>query len=127
MRKRGHSSLLTGVTLCLSLMSYGRGDAATDHELMLRKLITDAAAGHIDYSSLTPQLAEVVRPQAMIAQSELSALGTLKAVSLSTTQADGTEIYRTAFENGDLDWAFHTDAQGRIDNAVYRKAKPDQR
>lgn len=125
MRKHPDPFLLAGITLGLILTAYGSADAA-DHQLMLRKLIMEAAAGHIDYSSLTPQLAQAVRPQAAVAQSELSALGALKTVSFSTTQMDGTEIYRTAFENGDLDWAFHVDAHGRIDNAIYRKVMPDQ-
>lgn len=126
MSRVGRAALFAAPVYALPALAAAQANPGADHPVMLRKLIVDAAAGHIDYASLAPSLADAVRPQAATAQAELSALGALKSVSLSSTAPDGVEIYRTAFEKGDLDWAFHVDVQGRIDNAIYRKAKPAQ-
>jgi hypothetical protein len=96
--------------------------APNGHDVVLRTLIQDAAIGKIDYRTLTPELAEGVRPQAAIAQSELTALGALKSVTFQSVNQDGSEIYRTVFEHGALDWAFSVNAQGLITNATYRRA-----
>jgi hypothetical protein len=95
--------------------------AAGDHDLMLERLIRDAAQGHVQYRTLTPQLAEAVRSQASVVQSELTALGPLKSVTLQSADASGAEYYRTNFERGALEWAFSVNPQGLIDNARYRK------
>jgi hypothetical protein len=96
--------------------------AASGHDLLLRRLIQDAAQGKIDYRTLTPELAVAVRPQATIAQSELAALGALKSVTYLSVNQAGSEIYRTVFEHGALEWAFAINAQGLIANAIYRPA-----
>lgn len=118
MRKIGRFALLVGV---LAAGVAGTAQAA-GHDAMLRQLIQETAQGRIPYQSLSPGLAEAVRGQAATAQAELSALGALKSVTLKATSKDGVEIYRTVFEKGALDWAFHLDAQGLIDNAIYRAA-----
>jgi hypothetical protein len=96
--------------------------AAGGHDLILRRLIQDAAQGKIDYQTLTPELAAAVRPQAAVAQSELTALGALRSVTFVCVNQAGSEIYRTVFERGALDWAFSINAQGLIANAIYRPA-----
>jgi hypothetical protein len=96
--------------------------AAAGHDLILRTLIQDAAQGKIDYQTLTPELAAAVRPQAAVAQSELTALGALRSVTFVSVNQVGSEIYRTVFERGALEWAFSIDAQGLIANAIYRPA-----
>jgi hypothetical protein len=98
---------------------------ASSHEQMLRQLIGDAAQGRIAYQTLSPRLAEAVRPQASVAQSELSALGALKTVTRVSTLKDGSEVYRTVFERGALEWAFHVGDDGLIDNAIYRPTPAD--
>lgn len=125
MPKSGRGYVLAGVVSALSLMAAGAVSAVATHDQMLRQLILEAAQGHIPYQMLTPGLAEAVRPQAAAAQSELSALGALKSVTLQSTNAQGMEIYRTVFEKGVLEWAFHVDHEGLIDNAIYRPAKVD--
>jgi hypothetical protein len=92
------------------------------HDLILRRLIQDAAQGKIDYQTLTPDLAAAVRPQSAVAQSELTALGALRTVTFESVNQAGSEIYRTDFERGALDWAFSINAQGLIANAIYRPA-----
>jgi hypothetical protein len=94
--------------------------AGGPHEPVLRRLIADAAQGRIDYRTMTPQLAEAVRAQAAAAQSELTALGPLKSVTLEATDRSGAEYYRTDFQNGALEWALAFDPKGLIANAKYR-------
>jgi hypothetical protein len=90
------------------------------HDLILARLIGDAALGKIDYQALTPELRDGVRSQAAIAQSQLTALGALKSVTFVSADPAGTEYYRTTFEHGALDWAFSINASGLIANAAYR-------
>lgn len=101
--------------------------ATGPHDQMLRQLIGDASQGRIAYQTFSPGLAEAVRSQAAAAQAELSALGDLKSVTLETTDKDGMEIYRTVFDKGALDWAFHVNDQGLIDNAIYKPVKAGAR
>lgn len=119
--------------ICAAALAFtGAGAAAQDaatapagHDLVLRQLILQAARGEIRFQRLTPQLAAAVRPQASVAQKELSALGPLKTVTFEKVNASGQEIYRAVFANGALDWAFSVDDHGLISNALYRAAAPD--
>ena len=36
----------------------------------------------------------------------------------------GSDVYRTTFEHGALDWTFYVTADGKIANAFYRKVPP---
>ena len=65
--------------------------------------------GRIAYQTLSPRLAQAFQPQAATAQAELSALGALTSVTLQATDKGAIEIYRTVFEKGVLEWAFHVD------------------
>lgn len=115
---------LVGVVLAAGLAAAGPAPKA--HEQLLRGLIADTIQGAVRYETFTPDLAAAVRPQAEVARSEILALGALKSVTLQTTDKDGMEIYRTVFEKGVLEWAFHVNAAGLIDNAAFRfpKAAP---
>jgi hypothetical protein len=97
---------------------------ANGHDQLLRRLIGEAAQGRIAYETLSPALGEAVRSQAATAQSELAALGALRSVTLMSTDKSGMEMYRTVFEKGSLDWAFHVGDQGLIDNAIYKPTPP---
>jgi hypothetical protein len=113
---------LVGVALAVGLAA--AGPAPAGHELLLRGIIADAAQGAIRYEMFTPDLAVAMRPQAEVARSQILALGPLQSVTLQATDRDGMEIYRTVFEKGALEWAFHVNAAGLIDNAAFRPSKP---
>ncbi|HEV7384399.1 MAG TPA: hypothetical protein VGN89_05930 [Phenylobacterium sp.] len=110
---------VAAMTLTFGL-AVGAASAAGLHEPLLRRLIADAVQGRIDYRTMTPQLADAIRAQAATAQSELTALGPLKSVTLEATDRAGAEFYRTDFENGALEWALAVNPQGLIANAKYR-------
>jgi len=119
---RRHSLVLVAAS-GLAAIAVGLAQAAEPpgHEAVLRALIAGAARGQVDWPSLTPELAAAVRPQAAIAQAELTALGELKSVTFERAAKDGSEIYLTTFANGSLEWAFAVAPDGRISNAMYRK------
>lgn len=122
---RSPSSHRLAIVFCAALAAIGVGafaPAPPGHEQMLRDLIADAAHGRIRYEAFSPSLADAIRPQAAIAQSQLTALGALKAVIFQAINRDGAEIYRTEFDNGALDWAFAVEPNGLISNASYRPA-----
>ena len=113
--------LWTAATIVLVLgLAAPAALAGGPHEPLLRRLIADTAQGRIDYRTMTPQLADAIRAQAAAAQSELTALGPLKSVTLEATDRSGAEFYRTDFEHGALEWALAVDPQGLIVNAKYR-------
>jgi len=116
-------SLILVAAGALAALAVGLAQAADSpgHEGVLRALIDSAARGQVDERTLTPGLATAFRPQAAIAQAELTALGELKSVTFERPGKDGSEIYLTTFAGGSLEWAFAMAPDGRISNAMYRK------
>jgi len=113
--------LVSAGALAALTVSLAQAADPPGHEAALRALIASAAKGQVDERTLTPDLATRVRPQAAIAQAELSALGELKSVTFERPGKDGSEIYLTTFANGALEWAFAVAPDGRVANAMYRK------
>ena len=111
---------IVGASALAFALAVQAAPAANAHEMILRRLISDAAQGQIQYESMTPDLAQAVRPQAAIAQSELTALGALRSVTFKSVNSIGQELYRTDFEHGALEWAFSVNHEGLIDTARYR-------
>ena len=114
---RGLATLLAATAVAGAAQA---ADAPDGHDLMLRRLIADAAQGKLQYRTMTRDLVAAVRPQATLAQAELAALGALKSVTFVAIDRSGAELYRTIFERGALEWAFSVDANGLIANAQFR-------
>ncbi|MBI1406852.1 MAG: hypothetical protein GC145_12075 [Caulobacter sp.] len=86
---------------------------AAPAEAALRKTIADFQAGKPDYASMSPELAEAVRPQ----EATMAQLAPLGAITAVTRTGDGDTPYTFAvtFEAGvTLNWAISLDGQGLI-------------
>jgi hypothetical protein len=98
-----------------------RSGPTPGHEEVLRNLIATAAHGSIDGQPVTPDFATAVQSQLPIAKADLSALGALQSVTFERVDDLGSDVYRTTFEHGALDWIFYVTAEGKVANAFYRK------
>ncbi len=67
-------------------------------EAFLRKLIADEANGTIDYSTMLPPMADLVR--AHPAQPMFKAWGTITRVTYLATGLTGLDVYRVDFDSG---------------------------
>ncbi|MBX3479613.1 MAG: hypothetical protein KF842_04380 [Caulobacter sp.] len=92
----------------------GATQDAAPAEAALRKTIADFQAGKPDYATMSPELAEAVRPQ----EAAMAQLAPLGAITQVTRIGDSVAPYRFAvtFEAGvTLNWVINLDGQGLID------------
>ncbi|HZZ68755.1 MAG TPA: S41 family peptidase [Phenylobacterium sp.] len=94
------------------------------HEEVLRRLIATAAGGSLGDQPVTPDFARAVQPQLATTKADLTALGALQSVTFERVDELGSDVYRTTFEHGALDWIFYVTAEGKVANAFYRKVPP---
>jgi|GEM_PF-2320601 len=90
-------------------------------EAALRAVIADAAAGKPNYAAMTPDFIKSAQDQFGVAHTDVVALGVLKSVTFERVDMLGSDVYRTDFEHGALEWTFYVNAQGKVAVAFYRK------
>jgi len=90
-------------------------------EAALRAVIADAAAGKPNYAAMTPDFIKSAQDQFGVAHTDVVALGALKSVTFERVDMLGSDVYRTDFERGALEWTFYVNAQGKVAVAFYRK------
>jgi serine-type D-Ala-D-Ala carboxypeptidase/endopeptidase len=66
------------------------------------------------YERMTPEFAEVARPQAEHVEGLIAGLGTLQSITFKSVGPGGFDIYEVKFEHGSLDWRILLDADGKI-------------
>ena len=78
------------------------GTPAVGSELALRRQVEAMmrGEGEPDYSEMTPELAEVSRPQVPVLKTQFSELGSLHSISFFGVGRLGWDAYRVEFENG---------------------------
>lgn len=92
-------------------------------EAMLKTTIAAIQAGAINYSDMTPDLADKVRAQAANVLGVFGQLGALESVTHSGTQ-DGAELFTVAFANAPLEWLIALNPEGKIVALLFRPAPP---
>jgi hypothetical protein len=88
-------------------------------EAGLRRMVSEMAAGKPDYGSMTPKVANQVRPITALNQQIFSALGAVVSTSFKEMSARGIDTYHVTFEHGDGDFEISLDNGGRIQHAQY--------
>jgi hypothetical protein len=66
------------------------------------------------YERMTPEFAEVARPQAEHVEGLIGGLGTLQSITFKGVGPGGLDIYEVKFEHGSLDWRILLDADGKV-------------
>jgi CubicO group peptidase (beta-lactamase class C family) len=92
-------------------------------EAFLRKLIADEAAGTIDYSTMLPPMADVVR--AHPAQAMFKAWGAITKVTYLATGLTGLDVYRVDFDSGaSMIFTIGLTPDGKLATMVFMPANP---
>ena len=72
------------------------------------------------YERMTPEFAELARPQAEHVEGLIGALGTLQSITFKSVGPGGFDIFEVKFEHGALDWRILLDADGKIAGELLR-------
>jgi Beta-lactamase/Domain of unknown function (DUF3471) len=83
-------------------------------EAAIRVEIDELQRKQPTYERMTPQFAEVARPQAEHIEGLIGGLGTLQSVIFKGVGPGGFDIYTVKFEHGSLDWRILLDADSKI-------------
>jgi hypothetical protein len=67
-----------------------------------------------DFGELTPEFAEIARPQAEHIETLVSSLGTLQLVTFKGVGPGDFDKYEVKFERGAIDWRILIDGNGKI-------------
>jgi beta-lactamase regulating signal transducer with metallopeptidase domain len=73
-------------------------------EAALRRYIAGLEKDQTDYSTLTPNLASVVRAQAPVVEQRIHNLGALKSITFQSVGPGGSDVYDVTFERGGTEW-----------------------
>jgi hypothetical protein len=88
-------------------------------ETALRRMISEMAAGKPDYDTMTPIVANQVRPIMALNRQIFSALGAVVSTSFKEMSARGIDTYHVVFDRGDGDFEISLDNDGKIQHALY--------
>jgi serine-type D-Ala-D-Ala carboxypeptidase/endopeptidase len=83
-------------------------------ETTIRAQIDEMQRRQPTYERMTPEFAEVARPQAEHVEGLIDGLGTLQSITFKGVGAGGFDIYDVKFERGSLDWRILLDADGKV-------------
>src|SRR5580658_52647 len=83
-------------------------------EAAIRVEIEEMQRKQPTYERMTPEFAEVARPQADHVERLIGGLGTLQTITFKGVGPGGFDIYQVKFEHGSLDWRILLDADGKV-------------
>jgi hypothetical protein len=69
---------------------------------------------------MTPEFAEIARPQAEHVEALVDGLGTLQSITFKGVGPGGSDIYEVRFEHGSLDWRILLDGEGKVAGELLR-------
>jgi hypothetical protein len=98
-----------------------RTTAQPGSEAALREAIAGLTSGNIDYTRLSPGLAEATRQQLPGIQAQFAQLGELKSVTFVEVGPQGLDTYDVAFANGALTWRILLDADGKFLSSGFQR------
>lgn len=83
-------------------------------EAAIRVEIDEMQRKQPTYERMTPEFAEVARPQAEHVEGLIDGLGTLQSITFKGVGPGGFDIYEVKFGRGSLDWRILLDADGKV-------------
>jgi hypothetical protein len=89
-------------------------------EAMVRGQIDRLQRRQPDFDELTPEFAEIARPQAEHIETLVSSLGTLQSVTFKGVGPGGFDKYDVKFERGAIDWRILIDGDGKVAGETLR-------
>ncbi|HEX4272506.1 MAG TPA: hypothetical protein VHZ32_14015, partial [Rhizomicrobium sp.] len=91
-------------------------------EAALRHQLAAVETGEFDYAAFSPELAALVRSQALAASQRFAALGALKSLTFKSVSQRGFDVYDAVFEHGELNCWIWPLADGKIKGFRYLAA-----
>jgi hypothetical protein len=89
-------------------------------EAQIRVEINEFQRKQPTYERMTPELAEIARPQAEHIEGLIGGLGTLQSITFKAVGPGGFDIYEVKFDHGSLDWRILLDGEGKVAGEVLR-------
>ena len=83
-------------------------------EVVIRAQIDELQRKQPNYERMTPEFAEVARPQAEHVEGLIGGLGTLQSITFKSVGPGGFDIYEVKFEHGSLDWRILLDTDEKV-------------
>jgi len=83
-------------------------------EAAIRVEIDEMQRKQPNYERMTPEFAEVARPQEEHVEGLIGGLGTLQSITFKSVGPGGFDIYEVKFEHGSLDWRILLDTDGKV-------------
>jgi hypothetical protein len=90
-------------------------------ETALRGQIDGLQRRQPNFDVLTPDFAEIARPQVEHFETLIGDLGTLQSVTFKGVGAGGFDVYEVKFERGTIDWRILIAAEGKIAGESLRR------
>jgi D-alanyl-D-alanine-carboxypeptidase/D-alanyl-D-alanine-endopeptidase len=89
-------------------------------EAAIRVQIDELQRKQPTYERMTPEFAEVARPQADHTEGLIGGLGALQSIAFKGVGPGGFDIYQVKFEQGSLDWRILLDFDGKVAGEALR-------
>lgn len=89
-------------------------------ETTLRGRIDGLQRRQPNFDELTPELAEIARPQMEYFETLIAGLGALQSVTFKGVGPGGFDIYDVKFEHGSIDWRILINSDGKIAGETIR-------
>jgi hypothetical protein len=91
-------------------------------EAMLRQRIAELAAGRLDFSTISEEIAAAARPELPAIQEQLEALGTVESVTFRDVDRLGSDVYDVRFKHGSQTWVIRIGPDGRANVLLFQPA-----
>jgi serine-type D-Ala-D-Ala carboxypeptidase/endopeptidase len=89
-------------------------------ETMVRGQIDRLQRRQPDFDELTPEFAEIARPQAEHIEALVNGLGALQSITFKGVGPGGFDKYDVKFERGTIDWRILIDGNGKVASETLR-------
>ena len=80
---------------------------------VLTQLINEVIAGHVNYESMTPEMAAIAQPEEATVHQNFLKFGALKSLEFNARQGEAYK-FTAQFENGETVCRIRLDAAGKI-------------
>jgi hypothetical protein len=86
----------------------------------LRRSIAELQAGEPKYDLMTPQFAELTRPQVERLKTGVAQMGAVQSVTFKGVGSGGADIYEVVFEHAKSEWRIMLDSAGRTERLSFQ-------
>jgi len=104
-----------------------RTDERPESQSKLREVVDTLRAGTINYNTMMPRLAQIVRDQESSLRDELNLHGKIEYIDFQHVDEHGYDVFDVAFENGLIECRISSTSAGRLDGLFIRPSTRERR